>query len=37
MCWLWKLAAVLACTGMLVRPVADDPIYAVADIFTNFC
>ena len=31
------LAAVLACAGTLVRPVADDPIYAVVDIFPNFC
>ena len=36
-CWLQKLVVVLACAGTLVRPVTDDPIYAVADIFPNFC
>ena len=35
--WQWKLAVLLVCVGMLMKPVEVDPIYVVTDIYPGFC
>ena len=37
MSWLWWLAVVLACAGMLVMPVRVGPIYVAVGTCPNFC